>query len=463
MLSLYGLLRMSVCFVLLLPLLVEAASITIDPGHSPRQPGAISCSGKPEYLFNEALSAAIVKHLKEDRISVRLSRASGAEASLAARAFSSSGTDLLLAIHHDSVQPQFIDNRKRGNCSNKAAGFSIFISTLNPYYQKSLMYAQRLGQALVIVSNTTVIDSELVNDKILSHSKGYIKSYSIVRESVSDDGIIVTINAVVDNGILKNDVDALSILRKSAIVGNPRIIVVRNTALNAYNYDLINDVYNGITESLTNMQIRVIDKSVTEQGSSGYSETDDINPALNKLASQGLKYQADYTLYFNVDSMQQEGTANKRVRLIIKSKLIDNSRAQLITSKKVEIVGNGRTFEQALEKSAREGGKAVVEPIVDVLKKHWMDMQNNGAIYGVVILGIHDSLLLTRVSEMLDKFPLSNGIKEVESSTGNVLFEVTYRGKRDQLDNDVIRAAKEIGLKLEKINSDGSITTWKQI
>ena len=140
-------------FILLMmsPAIVEGASITIDPGHSPKKPGVLSCGGKSEYLFNEVLSQYIANRLINNNITVRSSRAAGTEASLDDRASSSSGTDLLLSIHHDSVQPQFIikDKLHNGNCSDKAAGFSIFISARNHYYQKSLSFAKNLGRALV--------------------------------------------------------------------------------------------------------------------------------------------------------------------------------------------------------------------------------------------------------------------------------------------------------------------------
>lgn len=133
------------------PLLVCADSITVDSGHSPRRPGTTSCSGKPEYIFNNALSLVVFEQLKDEGSSVRLSRAKDSEVSLIDRAKSSNGTDVLLSIHHDSVQPQFITDRgpNNGQCSKKASGFSIFVSALNPQYDRSLVYARRLGQALV--------------------------------------------------------------------------------------------------------------------------------------------------------------------------------------------------------------------------------------------------------------------------------------------------------------------------
>lgn len=128
----------------------QAASITIDPGHSPRSPGAMSCSGKPEFMFNEALSEIVAARLRSDGLTVRLSKPRG-DVSLDSRAKSSGGTEVLLSIHHDSVQPQFITKSKqsKGRCSNKASGFSLFVSGRNPHYEQSLDFARRLGQALV--------------------------------------------------------------------------------------------------------------------------------------------------------------------------------------------------------------------------------------------------------------------------------------------------------------------------
>lgn len=64
-----------------------------------------------------------------------------------------SGKDLFISIHHDSVQPQFLTRQgagaKRYACSEKASGFSIFVSRTNQFFAASLAYARKLGEALV--------------------------------------------------------------------------------------------------------------------------------------------------------------------------------------------------------------------------------------------------------------------------------------------------------------------------
>ncbi len=69
------------------------------------------------------------------------------------RATRSDGSSFLLSVHHDSVQPRFVTARKESGinyvCSDKASGFSIFISRLNPRFAESESLAKNLGEALL--------------------------------------------------------------------------------------------------------------------------------------------------------------------------------------------------------------------------------------------------------------------------------------------------------------------------
>lgn len=322
------------------------------------------------------------------------------------------------------------------------------------------------GVGTFVKSDSTVVDSALVDDKILSHSKGYVTSYKIVKEEKGADGVVVTISANVDNKLLKGDIDALTILRKNAVVGNPRILVAfSNKSKDAVFKDkeFTEEVYNGIVESLTDKQFRVVDKAAAERFSMQQADTHEIDVDLNKAAAYGLKFNAEYTLFYNLSGVVREGAIGKSVLVSVKSQLIDNTRSQIITSKKVEQSGMGQTVDQALEKAAREGGKKIVNPMIDVLQKHWMDMQQNGAMYTIVIDGVDDPEQIALFTEMFEKFPLATGAKEVESGGGKTTFEATYKGKRDQLDRDVIRTAKELGWSMKKIRAEGARSTWKRL
>jgi hypothetical protein len=320
------------------------------------------------------------------------------------------------------------------------------------------------GVGTFIKSDTTVIDSALMEDKILSHSKGYVTSYKIIKEDKTADGITITISAIVDSKILKDDINALRILIN--VVGNPRILVAFSNKSKDKIFkdkEFTEEIYNGIVESLTDKQFRVVDKASAERFSMQQAATHEIDIDTNKAAAYGLKYHAEYTLFYNVSGVVREGAIGKSVLVNVKTQLIDNTRSQVITSKKVEQAGMGQTVEQALEKAAREGGKKIVNPMIDVLQKHWMDQQQNGAMYTIIIDGVDDPEQIAAFTEMFEKFPLATGAKEVESGGGKTTFEATYKGKRDQLDRDVMRAAKELGWSMKKIRAEGARSTWKKL
>ena len=314
-----------------------------------------------------------------------------------------------------------------------------------------------------ITSSTTVIDSQLLEDKIFSHSKGYITRYDILNEGRNGEILWVTILAQVDSKILKDDIEALTILRKK--IGNPRILVAfsnKGEGVQTFrNKDFISEIYNGIVENLTDKQFRVVDRSAADNFAQQVADTLEMNAYLNRAADYGLRYNAEYTLLYSVSGEITERADGKWVKLRIKTRLIDNSRSLEITNKVIEQSVAGSTVANALERAAREGGRNVVEPMIDVIRKNWMDMMQNGALYTLVLDGVSDPEQIAGFTGRLERFPLVNDAREVESGGGKTTFEATYKGKRDQLDRDVIRAAKELGWSLKKIRAEGARSTWK--
>ena len=349
-----------------------------------------------------------------------------------------------------------------------AAFASVEATGEGPSKQQALAMAMRRAVeqdvGVFVNSSTAVVDSMLVDDKILSHSSGYVTGYKILRENQIGDAYTITISAQVDSKMLKDDLDSLTILKVA--VGNPRILVAfskKGEGAKVFRgKDFVDDIYNGIVESLTDLQFRVVDKSSAEKFAQQVASTHDIDVDLNKTAAIGLKYNAEYTLLYSISGEVKEGSANTNVRLRIKTQLIDNTRSQVVTSKQIEQTANAELLESALEKAGRDGGKKAVKPMIEALQKNWMDAQQNGQLFTVVIDAVENADDLGRFTSKLEKFPLVSEVKEVESGGGKATFEATYKGKRDQLDRDVIRAATELGWTMKKIRSEGARSTWKK-
>lgn len=121
--------------------LAAIATVSIDTGHSPAKAGAIAASGAAEYAYNRRQADIVAAWLRRGGIRVRRIGWETQGDVLPRRARAAAGTDLLISIHHDSVQP--------GTAASATRGFSLFVSGRNPRYAQSLRCAMIIGQALV--------------------------------------------------------------------------------------------------------------------------------------------------------------------------------------------------------------------------------------------------------------------------------------------------------------------------
>jgi N-acetylmuramoyl-L-alanine amidase len=122
-----------------------AQTIVLDTGHSLARPGTQSALGHSEYAFNLRLSDAIAQSLALSGIKVIRVGQDGKDIPLTDRTNATTAADLFVSIHHDSIQPQFIQAQRQG----EFAGFSIFVSNKNPKPQASLRCALYVGASLV--------------------------------------------------------------------------------------------------------------------------------------------------------------------------------------------------------------------------------------------------------------------------------------------------------------------------
>ncbi|MFO1152585.1 MAG: N-acetylmuramoyl-L-alanine amidase [Rhodospirillales bacterium] len=130
-------------------------AITVDVGHSVAEPGAISARGKPEFTFNAALAHAVAAALARAGAWPKLINEEGAKISLGERVelINRARPVLLLSIHHDSVQPQYLEawtvDGRGLDYSDRFSGFSLFVSNRNRAAADSHRFAVALGTALL--------------------------------------------------------------------------------------------------------------------------------------------------------------------------------------------------------------------------------------------------------------------------------------------------------------------------
>jgi N-acetylmuramoyl-L-alanine amidase len=128
--------------------------VIIDVGHTETSYGAVSAHGRPEYDFNRRLAQELATRLWAGGFG-RTEIVIQTDQDLARRArdLSSRRPNLMLSLHHDSVQDKYL---KTGELDGKVRtytegfrGYSIFVSRDNAYLDDSERFATMLGGELL--------------------------------------------------------------------------------------------------------------------------------------------------------------------------------------------------------------------------------------------------------------------------------------------------------------------------
>lgn len=148
-----------ISLAILKPLEVSAKDflVAIDLGHSAHQPGAVSSRGIGEFFFNKRIGERLHSKITAQKSFIKSFIINGEDGDISllgrANVASKRKADLLVSIHHDSVQPEFISywhyNGKKQHFCDLYKGFSLFYSELNADPHNSLLFAILLGSEMV--------------------------------------------------------------------------------------------------------------------------------------------------------------------------------------------------------------------------------------------------------------------------------------------------------------------------
>jgi N-acetylmuramoyl-L-alanine amidase len=133
----------------------HAIKVAIDIGHSKARQGATSARGKPEFEFNRELGFEIAGTFRQQGIPYLLIGDDGLSVQLETRTAKAASVhaSFYLSVHHDSAQVQFLETWQwvgvPQRFSDRFAGFSIFVSRKNIQFDRSLLCAKGIGQALL--------------------------------------------------------------------------------------------------------------------------------------------------------------------------------------------------------------------------------------------------------------------------------------------------------------------------
>lgn len=129
-----------------------APRVAVDVGHTLADPGASSARGRSEFAFNHDLAILLVSALRAEHVSVQEINFDGTIGSLAERPAQARGNDFLIAVHHDSINAEYLEfwdwDGEEASYTTLKRGFGIFVSRRNPDLAGSLRCASAMGAML---------------------------------------------------------------------------------------------------------------------------------------------------------------------------------------------------------------------------------------------------------------------------------------------------------------------------
>jgi len=291
---------------------------------------------------------------------------------------------------------------------------------------------------ILIDSQTQVENYQLISDKILSQTKGYIKRYTIASETVDSGLLRVTINAEVALGRLTGDLSGIGILLGR--MHKPRTMVMvteQNIGSDAYAWWLgahgeqtdVNVVENAFMEKFTGKGFEFIDHQVAikELKVTGDYRTPDLSVAQAKtLAAQAdaevvIIGKAIATFYDDIGGGMKSIQADLVVRAVRTDtgEVIATASAHAAAVHISEITAGT----EALKKAANQAAEEMLGKILAVYSK---ETGGTRSVY-ITVIGLNKTQFAKFKDVLLNQV---RGIKDLhERSFSNVTAKISVDSK----------------------------------
>jgi len=305
-----------------------------------------------------------------------------------------------------------------------------------------------------ITAQTLAANNQLISDKILSRTDGYVRKYDIVDTKEEDGAMKVTIRAQVGTGQLDKDVQAVQALiqqlgnRKMIILLQEQTVTSNQTSLNTQTMATV------LTEAFTKDGWTIIDPSFAM----GKVK---VQPGATTLSSTEAKEigdlaKADYILYGNVTFLQhdpyntlltgKDEKGNQALFLVSGTHdlalFVADSGTQLtkLTGRFLsdEMVNRGAqyiSYDHAAQEMARGRGAKIVEELRKTTGEYLQNALFNGNRVVMNVVGLADYAAVQGFKKVLAQ-ELSSGLREMGQGSfgdGKTQFDMTFLGTTDDI------------------------------
>ncbi len=314
----------------------------------------------------------------------------------------------------------------------------------------ALRQAVSQGMGTFISSETLVENMILVEDKIYSETRGYIKSYEIISENKSSGTYEVKVSAIVKLEKLAGDLESIGLLMRKK--QNPRVIVIlnsRETNSSFFEVELEGNqnAENQVESALLSKGFQIVDAEQVRSNMEAALSKDDFSKAskLARGAGAEILISGDVKRSF-VNEKELYGRNMRFFSNEIRLKALETDTAKVLYSGFKTKPPSAINALFPLEEAANE---LIDDMVAGILDKWRKDVYQIGTFQ--LSLSGASFKDISEIKKGLENIRGLGGVQIRDFQSGNALLDVKYKGTLEELAEKVGQikapALKVIGFK----------------
>jgi len=287
------------------------------------------------------------------------------------------------------------------------------------------------------ILKTDAFNNDALMEKIHTHSTGYIKNFSIIKEGQDEDGKYrVTIHAVTQKGVLRNTLIRLGLIQQ--MVDYPRIMILPFP--DKVTHPLTGTAEATLVQQFTDRYFELVDPAKSKQLHNEAKDLLEVDTINNIAARIGLQHQAEIVILYSVetgasefDGMMETATATMTTRAIV------TTTAQILTADNKTSPGLGKTPELALATASGNAAQSCSEKLISSIISWWDNYTANGLPYIITLKTPPKAdRLIILFQQNMESIPGVVSLSERNSGGGITEMMLKYKGKSADLKRAVL-------------------------
>lgn len=332
---------------------------------------------------------------------------------------------------------------------------------------QALLNAQRnaveAGVGTLLDSRTVMENFEIIRDRVLTSSQGFVESYRVLDEGRAPDGesFRVRIRAEVSENLLTDRLSALRILHQQ--MGNKRVMVVyqsENPNALERNHGANRTALQTIRSELNQAGFRVFNEAATEDVYREIERAARVDRPVEDLIALALDARADLLVRFeNIAGRRgPSGGLFSAAFSTIRISVFDTNTGRQLSDAQAEAKQLMRAqagpydWERGLADAAGKAAEEAVQESITRVVDYYRQVGDQGFTYLLVFRGFDDDQK-DRILDYLENTPGYENLSELQNTVDFMEVELFSRQEASRLRRLIRAGLEEEDIELQTMSS----------